>query len=117
MKTALIIEDIPEHAFITSYFLQKSGYMTTTCHDPFRAISLVKTGQVTIVVTDLYMPEMNGLDLIRYIRQVNKTIPVIVISAYCCDENKVSALRSGANHFLCKPIDKELLHNIITNLN
>ncbi len=116
-KTALIIEDIPEHAFITAHFVQKAGFMTTTCHDPFRAITLVKTNQINVVITDLYMPEMSGLDLIKYIRQINKTIPIVVLSAYCCDENRAIAIQTGANHFICKPIDSELLNYILININ
>lgn len=73
----------------------------------------MKLESILVVVADLYMPGMDGLELLRRIKQANGIVQVIVITASERMEDLVSALEAGANDFLLKPLDKQALEDVL----
>ena len=116
MKTVLIVEDMPSQAFIIQNHVVNCGYLTVASTDPFLSIEIVKMGGVDVVITDLNMPYMNGLELIKGIRSINKKIHIILITAYCHEENRKAAIQAGANHYVCKPIDFKTITELLNSI-
>lgn len=109
MKTVLILEDMPDQAFVVQHYLKGMKFKTIVLYSAYEALQLVK--KVDIIITDIRMPEMNGLDFIKYVRK-DFQIPIIVISAYFDHLIKEEAFRSGANYYLVKPIEANDLKRI-----
>lgn len=103
MKKVLIMEDQPDQAFLVQHILVNMAFLTVVCHNTFRGIEMIRSGEFDVVVTDLEMPEMGGLEFIKYTRVIDKKIPIIVITAYASDYYKDLAFANGANYFIAKP--------------
>jgi CheY-like chemotaxis protein len=103
MKKVLIMEDIPEHAFLVQHALVSLGFLTVVCHNTFRAIEMVRMNEYDAIVTDLRMPEMGGIEFIKYVRVINKNIPIVVLTAYADKDAKNETFIAGANYFIAKP--------------
>lgn len=103
----LIVEDDP---FIRKVLLHtlKADFDVTMQNNGIEAMSWLDQGnQVDVVVTDLQMPHMNGLELIQLIRASSflQTVPVIVLSSYSDSNTRVSCLEQGADDYITKPFN------------
>jgi CheY-like chemotaxis protein len=104
----LLVEDDPDAALFAVYVLAKRGqYDVTHTADPAVALQLVAAGCWDLVVTDVEMPGMNGLDLLDALRRVAPALPVAVVSAHA--QLSASALLGRADDFLAKPLRVEQL--------
>jgi DNA-binding NtrC family response regulator len=84
-------------------------YKTYQAYDGMQAIDMVKNNRdLDVILCDLKMPGMDGIDLISRIRSANKNVPMIIITA-AAPQNVCAAMKNGANGFLVKPIDLEQL--------
>jgi len=107
MKVAMIEDDI-ELAEILSEYLKKYGIEVTNFDDPYLAISAMRIEDFDALILDLTLPEMDGLDILKKIREFSD-IPVIISSARSDLSDKVIGLELGADDYLPKPYDpKEL---------
>lgn len=77
------------------------------------ALNILKLEGILVVVADLYMPGMDGLELLRRIKKASGLVQVIVITASEQMEDLISALEDGANDFLLKPLDKQALEDVL----
>ncbi|MCW8931383.1 MAG: PAS domain S-box protein [Gammaproteobacteria bacterium] len=112
-QTILIIEDEPDIAHILSTMLQQEGYQTNIAYNGEEALKLLDNETYTAVTLDLVLPDMNGLDIIKKIRNQPNTskLPIIVISAKM-QEGKLEINGDFSNiEWLAKPIKQELLIN------
>jgi DNA-binding NtrC family response regulator len=89
--------------------LKKRGMSATCCMSADEALRTLEAGAFDVVVTDLHMAEMNGLELCERIAQNNPAIPVIVLTAFGSLEAAVSAIRAGAYDFISKPVELDAL--------
>ncbi len=82
----------------------------------FDALRLLPRGQYDLVITDINMPDINGLELVRFIRENERyrTVCTILISTQCSEKDRARGLALGANAFLAKPFTIEALHQAIT---
>ena len=115
MATILIVEDYPVTQRMLSYTLQKEGYTVLIAPNGLEAIRVLRTTSVDVVLTDIAMPQMDGLALLRQIRGDDRfrALPVIVITASGQDEDRAAASADGANDFLTKPTSsRELLETV-----
>ncbi len=101
----LVVDD--EHNARTALgdLLREEGYTVETAADGFKALPKLEEFDPEIVVTDLKMPGMDGLELMRKVREREESIDVIVMTAYGAIDTAVKALREGAIDYLCKPIN------------
>jgi len=108
----LIIEDDSELLMALSLYLNKYGIETTCAEDPFIGLSLLTQEKFDLVILDLTLPGMDGLDVIKKIRE-DSNIPVIISSARNDLTDKVIGLERGADDYMPKPYDpRELVTRI-----
>ncbi|MDT8447457.1 MAG: sigma-54 dependent transcriptional regulator [bacterium] len=113
----LIVDDEASQTELLSGFLTKKGFHVTTTNDPSEGLQLVRSREFDLMIADYRMPKMNGLELIKAVREVDPAIAIVMISAYGSIETAVEVIKSGANDYLTKPIDlKELLILIDRNV-
>lgn len=104
MKNILMIEDDLELAEILTEFLEQYEFKVRTEDDPFNALSVLKLEPFDLVILDLTLPGMDGLEVCAAIRE-RQNIPIIISSARSDVHDKVKALELGADDYLPKPYD------------
>ena len=102
----LVVDDDEALLFLMTSHLERQGYAIESTTNPFQALEFVKTkGPFAVLVTDLMMPYMDGVQLLRKARQVDAQLEVVVITAAHSVETAVSAMREdGAYNYLMKPL-------------
>jgi len=88
----LVIDDESDFRQLMSFWLKSKNYSVSSAPDGASGVNMLKEGQFDIVFLDLNMPEMNGVETLKKIREFNKEIPVIIISAYV-DRLKISEVK------------------------
>ena len=109
MATVLIADDEANLRKVLRTLLEREGHKAMTVGDGAAALEIVKSGGVDILITDLKMPGMSGLELLQAVKQLEPGLPVIVITAHGTVDTAVSALKNGAFDYVTKPFDKEEL--------
>ncbi len=108
----LIVDDEPQITRVLRTTLQSNGHDVTVAKDGIEALDLFMKTQPELVITDLTMPNMDGIELTREIRQRSQ-IPIIVLSVRSQDAAKVAALDEGADDYITKPFSiQELLARV-----
>lgn len=105
----LVVEDDDGHRAMLRTMLRSWGYNVTTATDGDEAAALVREKPFDLVLSDVRMARVNGLEVLREILSFNPTLPVILMTAYSSVETAVDALRAGARDYLVKPLDFDLL--------
>jgi two-component system NtrC family response regulator len=113
MYSILIVDDEPNYLIVLSELLRDEGYEVFTAPGGAKGFELVKQLDLDLVITDMQMPEVDGLQLLLKIKAYNDDLPVIMITAYAEVEKAVAAMQAGAFSYLAKPFSNdELLVNI-----
>jgi len=105
----LVVDDNPFVLETTTLLLTAGGYRTEGCKDGACALESFKAKAFDAVLTDVKMPGMTGIDLLREIHALNKVVPVILMTAYAELDVAVSAVKMGAFDFIIKPYKSEYL--------
>ncbi len=106
----LIVDDEQETCDLLEMALVRHGFKVTTSTAANRALELVATQDFDVVLTDLSMPEMSGLDLCERVLGTRPNMPVVVITGQGSLETAIGAIRVGAYDFITKPVDPKLLY-------
>jgi two-component system, OmpR family, KDP operon response regulator KdpE len=116
LKRILVVDDERQIIRMLRASLQSSGYEVLTAQNGMEGFEKFQSGRPNLIVTDLAMPDMNGLELTQAVRQIDRT-PIIVLSVRDTDAMKVKALDEGADDYLTKPFSMpELLARIRVQL-
>ncbi len=107
MERILVVDDDSAILFLVSTMITKFGYETLLARSGFEALELVD--HADLVVTDLCMPGLDGLELLSLIRQRDEMLPVILVTGLYCDALAERALRAGAFRCLPKPFELQQL--------
>ncbi len=113
METILIVDDEKNYLVVLSAFLSGEGYETVTADKAQRALEIVETTDLDLVLTDMKMPSMDGIELLGRIKGKNPDLPVVMMTAYGTVEKAVEAMQLGAFNFILKPFQNEALIQII----
>jgi two-component system NtrC family response regulator len=113
MKRVLLIDDDMNLAKVIGYQLQKNGFEVVTSNDGRDGLRLFNEQEFDIVITDIQMPGVTGIELLGKIRRQDKVVVVIIITAYGSIENAIEACRLGADDYLTKPFGQEQLIFVI----
>lgn len=105
----LIADDEANLRKVLSALLKQDGHEPKAVENGIKALELVRQGQTDILITDLKMPGMTGLELLAEVQRITPDLPVIVITAHGTIETAVAALKQGAFDYITKPFDKEEL--------
>jgi len=103
MPTILIVEDEAKMRRLLELNLGEDGFTTLSAGDAETGLKLLREENVDLVVTDLKLPGMGGLEFLQAVKQVNSSLPVIVMTAYGSVETAVEAMKSGASDYVLKP--------------
>lgn len=112
----LIVEDEKELQSTIAEGLRLDGYAVDTCDDGKTACEMCFVEKYDLVILDLNLPEMDGLDVLQQIRKFDSELKVLILSARNTVSDKVHGLDNGANDYLTKPFDFEELEARIRNL-
>lgn len=116
MKKILVVDDERQITRMLRAALQGSGYCVLIASNGLDGLEQFESGRPDLIITDLAMPEMNGLEFTKAVRRVSRT-PIIVLSVRDADAIKVSALDEGADDYLTKPFSTpELLARVRAHL-
>lgn len=114
MKKILVVEDDNTIHKIIEDILKKEHYIVISAYSGTEAISIIENNNIDLILLDLMLPGINGEDIVK---KVNKTLPIIVISAKTSSVDKAKVLLEGANDYITKPFEKiELLARIQVQL-
>lgn len=109
----MVVDDDPQIRTTFEFHLVRSGYEVACAETAEEALSRIHEFRPDLVITDLQMPGMSGIDLLRKIREVGTDIDVIVITAYEGMKSTIEAVREGAYDYLVKPIDVDQLDHVL----
>jgi len=101
---AVSIDDNEQNLMLLEAFADQIELKVVNFIDPIKALHFISTNDVDIIFTDYMMPNLNGLELIKKFREINKSTPIIMITA-AGEDSRISALEVGATDFLNKPLD------------
>ncbi|MBT5375673.1 MAG: response regulator [Nitrospinaceae bacterium] len=109
----LVIDDELEVREVLRIHLESAKYHVIEASDGEEGISLMKSGanllQVGMIICDIRMPKVNGIEAIDYLKQNAPSIPIIVVTGYPDSELAVSLLKKGVRDYMVKPIEREKL--------
>jgi len=109
MDTILIVDDEKNYPLVLSAVLQEEGFETLTANSGHEALAVLEHSDVDLVLTDMKMPRMDGIELLEKIKENDPELPVIMMTAYGTVEKAVEAMQKGAYSYILKPFDNEQL--------
>ncbi|MBN2722989.1 MAG: sigma-54-dependent Fis family transcriptional regulator [Deltaproteobacteria bacterium] len=115
LKAVLIVDDEANIRKIISVQLSRHGFETVTASDGLKALDILnKRTDISAVISDLKMPGMDGVNLLRNIKKINSRLPVVILTAFGSITGAVEAVKAGAFDYMEKPFDKENLLQMVT---
>lgn len=116
-KTILVVDDNPDAREMVSVVLTSSGFLVRTAGDGQEALESIADWQPDLIITDIQMPNVDGIEMIKRIRNhfKSKTVPIVVMSAITSGATQ-EALDAGANESAPKPMQVQLLLNLVRQL-
>jgi DNA-binding response OmpR family regulator len=117
-KNILLIEDDENSAILITDYLSANGFKVDWLNNGDLALQKIETGNFDLVILDLRIPGHNGFMVAENMRENEKgaALPIIVVSAFSDNHNKIRAYKAGATFFLSKPINNFELLSIVRNL-
>ncbi len=109
METVLVVDDEKNYPLILSAILEDEGYETLTANSGREALEKLSNSDVDLVLTDMKMPSMDGIELLEKIKTIDPELPVIMMTAYGTVEKAVEAMQKGAYNYILKPFDNDSL--------
>ena len=109
----LVVDDSADTLEMIGRNLTARGYSVITAMSVMEATNSLKSHPVDLVITDLKMPKINGLELVKYIRENFKETEVMMITGYATIEGAVQAVKTGAEEYLTKPFTDEELFSAV----
>jgi two-component system chemotaxis response regulator CheY len=117
VKKILVAEDSPTmRSFLTATIETMGGYTVVEATNGFDALRLLPREQVDLIITDINMPDINGLELISYVKNNPnyRSIPLFIISTESSEKDRERGMALGADEYLVKPFLPERLQKLIT---
>jgi DNA-binding NtrC family response regulator len=115
-KKILIVDDEPNIRKILQAAFERAGYQTQAAIDGQEAIQILKTQSFDLLITDVVMPEMTGVELLKAAKTIAPQMPVVIMTAYGTIAQAVEAMRAGATDYVTKPFDLAALKRSIATL-
>jgi len=115
--TILVAEDEEYNFILVKYILEREGMSIIWAKNGVEAVNLFKEhDNIDLVMMDIKMPVMNGMEATIQIKQIKPEIPVIAVTAYALAEDRELCLKNGCNEFVTKPINRQNLISITNEL-
>jgi two-component system response regulator PilR (NtrC family) len=115
MEKILIVDDEPSMRDLLSILLGRAGYLVTAVEDGEDAIAQIGKEIFDVVITDMKMPKVGGLDVLRAVKKASPDTVVLVVTAFASTDSAVEAMKCGAYHYLTKPFQIDEVQLILRN--
>lgn len=117
-RRALVVDDVADVTEMLSVLLTHAGYQVATACSAASAISSAREGQFDVIISDIGMPQMNGYELARAVREIPgyETVPMVALTGYSKFDDRQRSLDAGFNAHLTKPIEPRELLDLIEQL-
>lgn len=115
MGRVLIVDDEKSIRITLCEFLKNEGFVADSAPDAVVACSMIEEKKYDVVITDIIMPRISGMDLLSTIRKTSQTLQVIIMTGEPSVDTAIRAVQSGANDYLTKPISKDILLKTVRN--
>jgi CheY-like chemotaxis protein len=116
----LLAEDSPTNQLIAKFNLEKAGYVVEVVDDGKKAVQALEEGSFDLVLMDVFMPEMDGLEATRAIRQREKgsgrRVPIVAMTGTDTQEHRAKCLEAGMDGFVSKPVTADEFHKVLASL-
>ena len=112
----LLVDDEKETLSIVKEYLSKDGYRVTVSESGQKALELTKRDAFDVIITDLNMPEMSGLELLKAVKKYRAETEVIIVTGYGTIETAIEALKFGGYDYLQKPVKLARLKVLIDRI-
>ena len=112
-ESILVVDDEPDMRIALTHALGRSGYLVETASSGFEALEKFRRERFSLIITDLKMPEMSGMQVLKEVKKVSPEVPVIMITAYGTIGNAVEAMKEGASDYILKPFSAETLEETV----
>ena len=109
METILIVDDEKNYPLILSAILKEEGFETLTANSGEEALQILRDSDIDLVLTDMKMPSMDGIELLESIKDKDSDLPVIMMTAHGTVEKAVEAMQKGAYNYIMKPFNNKRL--------
>lgn len=116
MKNILVVDDEENARIALSKILSREGYVVAAAANGFEALNYLRGKEVDLVITDINMPEMNGMEFLRELGKAHPATNVIMITAYGEVESYIEAMDLGVFEYINKPVKIDELKKIITKV-
>ena len=116
MKTRiLVVDDERSMREMLCILLEREGYEAVEAGSADKALQLFESSVFDLVISDIQMPGMNGIDLLAHIKKLSPDVPVLMITAFATAEQAVDAIKLGAFHYFTKPFNNDEIRALIRN--
>jgi len=109
METILVVDDEKNYLLVLSAVLEEEGYEVLTAQGGHEALEIQKSSDLDLILTDMKMPAMDGIELLENIKTLDPDLPVIMMTAHGTIDKAVEAMQKGAYSYILKPFDNERL--------
>jgi two-component system chemotaxis response regulator CheY len=109
LASVMVVEDDAATRRLYRFLLANSGYDVVEADDGVMALERLAAQQCALIITDMNMPRMGGMDLVRHVRQQYPDTYIIMVTAFGTPDTEKQAFRAGVNEYLTKPFDFEEL--------
>ncbi len=114
-SSILIVDDELSVRDSLSKWFKEDGYRVGSAENANKALSLMNEGPWDVILLDIKMPGMDGLELQKRLREIDKTASIIMVTAFAAVDSAVQALKEGAFDYITKPVDPEHLSHLVQN--
>ncbi|MCD8287834.1 MAG: response regulator transcription factor [Porphyromonadaceae bacterium] len=113
MQKILIVEDEKRVADLLKIGLEENGYQTMVAYDGMMGLRLFRSNSFQLIISDIILPKMDGLELCKEVRKTDEHIPVLLLTALGTADDKVDGFEAGADDYMIKPFDfRELIARV-----
>jgi CheY-like chemotaxis protein len=109
----LLVEDEPINQKVVQFMLDNLGYSYDSAISGYSALDLIKENTYDLILMDIQLPDINGIEVTKQIRSQGITTPIVATTAYSFDDELQSYIASGMNDVLLKPFRQEQILNLI----
>jgi signal transduction histidine kinase len=115
VRKILIVDDNPEFARMAGRFLEHQGFRIAIADSGYKAVEKIQSEPQDLVLLDLKLPDVTGMEVLKRIKEINDDIAFIIITGYGGEQVAIDFMKAGALDFLSKPIDNDILLKTIKN--
>jgi len=117
-RTILVVDDFDDTRLLLRTWLERKGFRVVEAEDGLEAVTLAQAEAPDLIIMDVELPELDGLNATRRIRKVDGlgSIPIVAVSAYGADQFREKALDAGCDEYVSTPFEPDSLEGLIRSL-